>query len=110
MSSGVEELYFGCKHAYQRVYSITTVGTGEHGGTEDGNTTGVEIATNVPTDPASSGTVVTGVNGGTAKGQILWYIFVEDNSVFPGASDNVWYYPQYGYRMQVKRRTYWNDP
>lgn len=109
MGDGVEELYFGCKHAYQRVYSITTLGTGEHGGTEDGNTTGVEIATNALT--TSPATVVTGVNGGTAKGQILWYIFVEDNTAYHNLTVNgEWYYPEWGYRMQVKRRTYWNDP
>lgn len=109
MGSGREEVYFGCKHAYQRVYSITNSGTGEHGGTQDGNTTGVEIATDVLT--TSPGTTVGSVTGGTAKGQILWYIFVEDNTVYPyGLTQDYWFYPQWGYRMQVKRRTYWNDP
>lgn len=113
MGSGSEEIYFGCSHAYQRVYSITDAlsdgGTGTiHGGPEDGNTTGVEIATDVI--PGTAGGV-NAVTGGTAKGQILWYLFVEDNSVFHDtAADGYWYYPQWGYTMQVKRRTYWNDP
>lgn len=106
---GPNELYFGCKHAYQRVYSITEVGTGEHGGLEDGNTTGVEIATDVLT--TSPATAATKCNGGTAKGQILWYLFIEDNTVLHDPSiAGEWWYPQWGYNMEVRRRTYWNDP
>lgn len=108
--SGPNEIYFGCSKAYQRSWSIVSgLAPAVHGGKEDGCITGVEIATNRA--PGSGAVSVDTIYGGTAKGQILWYLFVEDNTVYHDTlNDGYWYYPQWGYTMQVKRRTYWNDP
>lgn len=99
---------FAANLKYRRSYAISTTGTGEHGAPQDGNTTGVEIATNVlTTSPATS---YTSVNGGTARGQVLWYYFIEDT--YPangGTTANTWFYPEYGFGCSVSRRTYWQD-
>lgn len=96
---------FAANFSYPRRYAqaVTDLAAGGGGSTQGGNVLGTEVTYDV----ATGGTTLT---GGTLKGQLLWYVFVDDkHAARDTAVGSQSHYPEYGYTMRVDRRTYWTD-
>lgn len=100
---GPTKAVFAGNFSYKRRYAITGTGDATIGDNQSGNKVGTEV-----TYDAATG--ITTLEGGTAQGQILWYVFVED--MYPRHDLSVgsqWWYLQFGLGCRIDRRTYWQD-
>lgn len=94
---------FAANFAYKRRYAIKDAGDDTIGDNQSGNKVGTEITYDTLTGNTT-------LHGGTATGQILWYVFIEDlYPVHDSLNINQWHYLQHGLGCRVDRRTYWQD-
>lgn len=97
------ECTFAANFSYPRRYAMADDDTNNSNLKQGGNTVGTEIT-------YDSTTLGTSLLGGTMKGQLLWYVFVEDkHAVGSTTISDAYHFPEKGLQCRIDRRTYWTD-